>query len=254
MLADSAPAAGEVATITQADLAPLVDAAIARLGPMTPALEASLRQTTLRVTDLAGLQLGDSADGTIWIDADAAGNGWFVDRTPGDDSEFVRQGDVLLAVSRDAVGRMDLLSVLAHEFGHLAGLGHADGLMAETLVAGTRVVEAASPMRGIDTTPPAAPAASAGTAAELPSAWDAGAAQPIVIDWKGGVFASQDERPAAAPASAPATSEDWRIDFANHLGKSATERDPNARIKIAVPPLTTRLVSEAARRISALFG
>ncbi len=70
---------------------------------------------------------------TIWLDDNAAGWGWFVDPTPGDDSEFTTPGD---QGEQDA---MDLLTALAHEIGHLLGQDHADdGVMAETLMAGTR--------------------------------------------------------------------------------------------------------------------
>jgi hypothetical protein len=75
---------------------------------------------------------------TVRIDDDAAGYGWFVDSTPREDSEFARPGD------RRVRGRMDLLSVVAHELGHLVGLDddhnadHAADVMGESLMAGTR--------------------------------------------------------------------------------------------------------------------
>src|SRR5262249_51879662 len=63
----------------------------------------------------------------------AAGWGWFVDPIPGDDSEFVTPGD------QGERGRMDLLTALEHELGHLLGGEHEDGsVMQETLTASTR--------------------------------------------------------------------------------------------------------------------
>ena len=70
---------------------------------------------------------------TIYLDINAAGWGWFVDRTPRNDSEFTRPGN------QGEQNRMDLLTVLEHEIGHLLGHDHDDaGVMAETLAAGTR--------------------------------------------------------------------------------------------------------------------
>src|SRR5262249_25642339 len=69
----------------------------------------------------------------VWLDDNAAGWGWFVDPTPGDDSEFTSPGN------QGEQRRMDLLTVLEHEVGHLLGKEHEDGgVMAETLPAGMR--------------------------------------------------------------------------------------------------------------------
>jgi Matrixin len=88
----------------------------------------ALSRVDVRVADLDDRALGLKAGSTIWVDRDAAGWGWFVDRTPGDDREFITPGD------QGEPGRMDLLTVLMHEFGHVLGHEHeADGLMAETL-------------------------------------------------------------------------------------------------------------------------
>jgi hypothetical protein len=82
---------------------------------------------------LPGRTLGLADGRTIWIDAGAAGWGWFVDTTPGDDAEFVLPGN------QGEWNRMDLLTVVMHELGHLLGHDHdADGVMAETLAAGVR--------------------------------------------------------------------------------------------------------------------
>lgn len=92
------------------------------------------------VADLPAGRLAQLAEGRIIIDDDAAGHGWFIDLTPSGDSEFRGNGPSLLAAgSSDAEGRMDLLTVIAHEMGHVIGLAHAeDGVMDETLAPGTR--------------------------------------------------------------------------------------------------------------------
>ena len=69
----------------------------------------------------------------FWLDDNAAGWGWFVDSTPRDDSEFTTAGN------QGERGRMDLLTVLEHEIGHLLGRDHeAAGVMREALDAGIR--------------------------------------------------------------------------------------------------------------------
>jgi hypothetical protein len=92
-----------------------------------------LRGIDVRIVDLSGLTLGQAASSAILLDTNAAGWGWFVDPTPGDDAEFTTAGD------QGEQGRMDLLTVLEHEIGHRLGREHeAAGVMQETLDAGTR--------------------------------------------------------------------------------------------------------------------
>jgi hypothetical protein len=43
-------------------------------------------------------------------------------------------------------------------------------------------------------------------------------------------------------------------DFANHLGKSEAQRNPNAKIKLPIPQAAAKVAHEAVRRIGALFG
>ena len=59
----------------------------------------------------------------ILIDSDAAGHGWFVDATPGEDGEFGADG-LALEPAAGPSGRIDLLTALMHELGHQAGLDH----------------------------------------------------------------------------------------------------------------------------------
>ena len=68
-----------------------------------------------------------------WLDDNTAGWGWFVDPTPWDDSEFTTPGD------QGEQGKMDLLTALAHEIGHLFGHDHEeDGVMIDTFATGIR--------------------------------------------------------------------------------------------------------------------
>jgi hypothetical protein len=93
----------------------------------------ALHGIDVRIADLGGLTLGMAAGGVIWLDDNAAGWGWFADATPGEDSEFTTAGD------QGEEGRMDLLTVLEHEIGHLLGHDHeADGVMQDALTAGSR--------------------------------------------------------------------------------------------------------------------
>jgi hypothetical protein len=87
----------------------------------------------IRVDNLGGAAVGLAAGHTIWLDDNAAGWGGFVDPTPREDSEFTTPGN------QGERGRMDLLTVLEHEIGHLLGRGHeAEGVMQEALGAGLR--------------------------------------------------------------------------------------------------------------------
>src|SRR5262245_4373885 len=87
----------------------------------------------IRIANLGGTTLGSASGHTIWLDDNAAGWGWFIDPTPWDDSEFTTPGN------QGEQHRMDLLTVLEHEIGHLLGYEHdVNGLMADTLPAGVR--------------------------------------------------------------------------------------------------------------------
>jgi CSLREA domain-containing protein len=110
-------------------------------GAMTPQLSA-LASVQLVIADLPGAYLGLAAGNRITLDADAAGYGWYVDPTPQchDDDLFD--------------DRMDLLTAVMHEMGHLLGLAHAedslsDEVMAETLTLGQRRLPNASDVEKI---------------------------------------------------------------------------------------------------------
>jgi len=81
------------------------------------------------ITDLPGRVLAQTGVDFIFLDATAAGAGWFVDATPAEDFEFglpSLQGSVAAGIDSDAYGRYDLLTVIMHELGHVIGLSDID--------------------------------------------------------------------------------------------------------------------------------
>ena len=132
MAASTAPAM-DIATatpLTTLQVQPLLDEAIQRrLGPGADVR--ILPAGIVQFADLPGATLGLASGNSIWLDINAAGWGWFVDATPGDDSEFTTVGN------QGEQNSMDLLTVLDHELGHLLGFDHEQtGVMEDTLVTG----------------------------------------------------------------------------------------------------------------------
>ena len=83
----------------------------------------------LAIADLGGARLGEASGSTITLDDNAAGWGWSASRG-----------------HKGPAGRMDLLTALTHEVGHLLGHDHAEGgVMTESLAPGVRRALPAAP-------------------------------------------------------------------------------------------------------------
>ncbi len=147
-------AALNIGPLTNAQLQQTVSAALVRLeaAGIGPALLAGLESTTYEVGQLSPGLLGYTyaQAHTVVIAPNAAGYGWFVDPTPQSNDEFTRNtaGAETALPGSAAAGRMDLLTVVLHEMGHIAGFGdvntkaHPNNLMDGTLAAGVRRTDA----------------------------------------------------------------------------------------------------------------
>jgi hypothetical protein len=118
--------------LTQAQLEILVAAARERW--VTTGLSAEqralLEKVSFEVADLPGWHLGAAAGASIQVDRDAGGNGWFIDATPEDDSEFDRTSLKLVAQANElkTPSTVDLLTTVMHEMGHALGLSDSYNL------------------------------------------------------------------------------------------------------------------------------
>src|SRR5262249_22103167 len=132
LTAASLPATPVQQTLRAGTVQPLLAEAIHRwqaAGVDTSALGS----IQVRIGNLGGGTLGMVSGHTIWLDDNAAGWGWYVDPTPWNDSEFTTPDN------QGEQNRIDLLTTLEHEVGHLLGYEHeGDGVMADTLNVGTR--------------------------------------------------------------------------------------------------------------------
>jgi hypothetical protein len=128
---DQPAAPGPADALSMQALLVMSDAAIARwraAGVDDEALADQLAGLRYEIRDLPGSLLGGALpDGTVLIDIDAAGYGWYVDATPRTDREFDRivSSSQREATSGEAATRADLLTVVMHEIGHFLGLDHA---------------------------------------------------------------------------------------------------------------------------------
>ena len=128
-----AASSGDAAPLTTDELAPILQQAIilwANTDLNSSQLQ-TLSSVQVGIAGLTGAQLGQSLGGTILIDRDAAGYGWYVDL----ESEISNPKSEIPASQS-----MDLLSAVLHELGHELGFDHDDDIdaMFETLAAGTR--------------------------------------------------------------------------------------------------------------------
>jgi hypothetical protein len=145
MAADGVAATPSSSILTQEDLQPIVSEALARweTAGLDAATLAKLAKVQYSIGDLPGSYLGDAMADQIHLDSNAAGHGWFVDSTPTSDEEFAPSADgPSKAIDPRAVDRIDLLSVVEHELGHIAGFDDLDslanGLMSADLQTGVR--------------------------------------------------------------------------------------------------------------------
>jgi hypothetical protein len=164
LLASAAPDVSQISTITAITsdvIAPVLAEAKRRWaisGLVDAAGLAKLDTINVQIDNFGGLILGQEDGNTITIDSDAAGWGWFVDPTPGQNEEYLAMpdGSLQATVESDASGRMDLLTAISHEMGHVLGYTHTEDandqaeLMDARLMAGVRELPVPAEVRYFD--------------------------------------------------------------------------------------------------------
>ena len=125
---------------------------------MSSSLASTLDDILIEVSDLPASTLAEIlADNTnfkIALDVNAAGHEWYVDATPFDNSDdFLATADEGIWTAKPgsaAEGKMDLLSVLLHEYGDVLGLEHSANVkdfMGPVLAPGMRKLPTAAELQ-----------------------------------------------------------------------------------------------------------
>ncbi|QDV25553.1 FG-GAP-like repeat-containing protein [Aureliella helgolandensis] len=100
------------------DLQPIATGLIEALRSAGLAADAveRLQSVDFVIGDLPGGTLAETVGRTVYVDSNAAGWGWFIDPKPADSLAFDS------SIPANQSSRVDLLSTLAHEFGHVLGV------------------------------------------------------------------------------------------------------------------------------------
>jgi hypothetical protein len=182
------PSSENVTPLTPEELQPVVQQAIAvwQAAGIASAGLTALRHVAVGIADFPGPWLGMAFSGAIWIDQDAAGYGWYIDPTAANDAVFPA------APGSPAYGKIDLLTVVAHELGHVLGLDDTDGggLMATFLAPGIRRLPGAGQPAG-------SPVAVLADPGLRPTAW------AVLPNWPTGAVSPGLPALAASPTGAP---------------------------------------------------
>ena len=135
---------GDNTSATNATLASVLGKGLAS------SLDANTSGITLNIADLPGGAVGETTGTNITLDTHAAGYGWYVDPNPAANTDFLPTSDPNVWMAKPgsaAAGKMDMLSVLLHEYGHALGLDHSanpNDFMAPNLQPGERRLPSAT--------------------------------------------------------------------------------------------------------------
>jgi hypothetical protein len=148
------PPSAPVTPLTDAQLQSEVAGALSRMADagVDAAVIQALQAAKFQVSPLPNgmLTVAQVSNGTVLVNPNAAGYGWFIDPTPLQDEEFSRDtnGTQVAVTDGPAAGRMDLLTAVLHDMGTLAGISDVnpqlfpDDVMANLLLTGLRRTDA----------------------------------------------------------------------------------------------------------------